>query len=100
MHYLKFVGKVWYFWKNMDDGTRIIGFQPIANDGAKILILGSMPSDMSLQKQQYYGHPRNAFWSIMTSLFAENEKMMCDYSQRKKMLIENNIAVWLSLIHI
>jgi len=71
----------------------ISSFTPIANENAKILILGSMPSDVSLQEQQYYAHQRNAFWPIMSSLFNIGADQK-DYSQRKKMLIENRIALW------
>jgi len=70
----------------------ITGFSPIENKQAEVLILGSMPSEMSLQKQQYYGHQRNAFWPIMQALFNEDSEM--SYSERKKLLIQNNIAVW------
>lgn len=68
------------------------GFPPIADKNAQIVILGSMPSVKSLKQQQYYAHPRNAFWSIMSALF-ELEKEL-DYSQRCEQLISNNIAVW------
>jgi len=54
-----------------------------------------MPSEMSLLKQQYYGHQRNAFWPILLNLF--NKSVRIDeipYSQRKQLLIQNNIAVW------
>ena len=71
----------------------ISGFTAIANKNAKILILGSMPSDVSLQEQEYYAHQRNAFWPIMFSLCNESSERS-DYWQRKKMLIENKIAVW------
>jgi len=78
----------------------IFGFPPIAKENAKILILGSMPSDISLQKQQYYGHQRNAFWPIMLSLFNQVSNLEgIDYSQRKKLLIEQHIAVWDVLQH-
>jgi len=75
--------------------SRISGFAPISNKQAKILVLGSMPSESSIVKQQYYGHPRNAFWPVMLSLFnlpAGFDK--ASYAQRKQLLINNSIAVW------
>ena len=69
-----------------------ISFPPIADDDALILILGSMPSIKSLEQQQYYAHPRNAFWPIMNRLFEITENL--DYSQRCNQLIKNKIAVW------
>lgn len=75
--------------------NNISGFPAIADKNAKLLILGSMPSETSLQKQQYYGHQRNAFWPIMLSLFIEPPTYeSLDYSQRQQLLIKNNIAVW------
>jgi hypoxanthine-DNA glycosylase len=73
----------------------ISGFPPISNKQAKVLILGSMPSEISILKQQYYGHQRNAFWPIMLSLFSQSADFdKTAYSQRKQLLIKNNIAVW------
>ena len=75
--------------------NKIFGFPPIAKENAKILILGSMPSDVSLQKQEYYGHGRNAFWPIMLSLFNETTDFdAANYRQRQNLLIKNRIAVW------
>jgi len=71
----------------------ISGFAPIANEKAKILILGSMPSDVSIKEQKYYAHQRNAFWPIMLSLFNPGSDQN-NYRQRKNMLIKNNIALW------
>jgi hypoxanthine-DNA glycosylase len=45
------------------------GLDPIASPDAKVLILGSLPSQLSLQKQEYYGNPQNAFWRVMGELF-------------------------------
>ena len=75
--------------------SRISGFPPISNKQAKVLILGSMPSEMSILKQQYYGHRRNAFWPIILSLFGQPTDFdKTSYGQRKQLLINNNIAVW------
>jgi double-stranded uracil-DNA glycosylase len=68
------------------------GFAPIISKHAKVLILGSMPGEASLIKQQYYGHPRNAFWPIMNALFTIDPDLC--YLERKQALIENNIAIW------
>ncbi|MFA6163305.1 MAG: DNA-deoxyinosine glycosylase [Methylobacter sp.] len=70
----------------------ITGFAPIVSGNAKVLILGSMPSVASLSKQQYYGHPKNAFWPIMGALFGA-DPVLC-YQLRKEILMANGIAVW------
>ena len=70
----------------------VTGFPPIADNNAVILILGSMPSIKSLQAEQYYAHPRNSFWFIMTKLFASKPDL--DYEQRKALLLQNRIALW------
>ncbi len=70
----------------------LVGFEPIISINAKILILGSMPSTTSINLQQYYGYPRNAFWPIMNALLKGNPDQ--SYSGRKNWLMRNNIAVW------
>lgn len=68
------------------------GFEPIAAADARVLILGTMPSVRSLQKQQYYGHPQNTFWRILFSLW--DRPLPEEYEQRKTFLIEKKIALW------
>jgi len=68
------------------------GFSALEDCNAKVLILGSMPSVQSLKDQQYYAHPRNAFWPIMSAIF-HIEKGSA-YERRCDILIQNHIAVW------
>jgi TDG/mug DNA glycosylase family protein len=68
------------------------GFPPIAEETATVLILGSMPGEESLRKNEYYGHPRNAFWKIMATLFGFDSSMK--YEERTKVLLKNRRVLW------
>jgi hypoxanthine-DNA glycosylase len=70
----------------------IAGFAPIADAGSRVLILGSMPSEASLAKGEYYGHPRNAFWPLVSALFGESFRN--DYAARVDMLLRHGVALW------
>lgn len=67
-------------------------FAPIVDRNATTLILGSMPGVASLEAQQYYAHPRNAFWPIMGSLFGAGPDL--PYDARTARLRSHGIAVW------
>ena len=68
------------------------GLAPIVDDGAQALVLGNMPSVMSLGAQQYYANPRNAFWSITAEVFGFDAS--APYAVRVAALKANGIAVW------
>lgn len=67
-------------------------FSPIASKNAKILILGSMPGDLSLKKQQYYAHPRNAFWGIIQCYLGYSH--LFNYEQQVEQIKKHGIALW------
>jgi TDG/mug DNA glycosylase family protein len=71
---------------------RVEGFSPIAAPGATVLILGSMPGVASLRAQQYYGHPRNAFWPIIGELYGFSAQ--APYASRVQALMQAGVAVW------
>jgi len=68
------------------------GFAPIAAPHATVLILGSLPSQLSLQKHEYYGNPQNAFWRVMGELFDAGPDI--PYPDRAEKLRRHGIAVW------
>jgi len=72
--------------------NRIYGFQPVEDEHARILIVGSMPSVASLDASFYYGHPRNAFWQILAGVFSE--KIPDTTQEKKALLLKNRIALW------
>jgi hypoxanthine-DNA glycosylase len=71
---------------------RIRSFAPIADRRARVLILGSMPGRKSLAQNQYYAHERNAFWSMMGTLFDFDPAS--PYQARIRALRARRIAVW------
>lgn len=72
--------------------AKIIGFPPIANADATVLILGSIPGVRSLEANRYYAHPHNCFWYIVENLLASGLEL--DYLERIELLRKNNIALW------
>ncbi len=64
----------------------IVGLEPT------VLILGSMPSQISLEQQRYYANPNNAFWWLMSQML--NFSLDASYQQRIENLKDSGYAVW------
>lgn len=71
---------------------RLNSFPPVADRNARILILGSMPGQRSLDTQQYYAHPHNAFWKIMGELTGAHPAL--PYAQRLQVMQNAHVALW------
>ena len=67
-------------------------FPPVVGETPRVLILGTLPGQESLRQQQYYAHPRNAFWKILFQIF--KKEFTTDYAKRLIFLMENKIALW------
>lgn len=65
---------------------------PIVDRSTKVLIVGSMPGRQSLEKQQYYGNPRNHFWPIIGEILKVD--IPTDYEKRIELLREHGIGLW------
>lgn len=69
------------------------GFPAVIDDKTEILILGSLPGDVSIRKHQYYGHPGNDFWRLLGRILGEDLQGM-NYQNRLETLKRNKIGLW------
>lgn len=67
-------------------------FAPIYDENSRVLIVGTMASPKSREIGFYYGHPRNRFWKVMSTLL--NEELPLTNKDREALLIRNHIALW------
>lgn len=69
------------------------GLPPSLDNNTHILILGSFPGEASLQAQQYYAHPRNQFWDLLSAVLNQDLRNL-DYPSRLLALRTHRIGVW------
>lgn len=69
------------------------GLPPIIDANARILILGSFPSQASLAARQYYGHRQNQFWRILGAVLGAPLAEM-DYAAKAQAVHRAGIAIW------
>ena len=72
-------------------------FEPLFDENAEILILGSLPSVKSREQGFFYGHKQNRFWRLMARLYGEPEPAYDDIEAKKAIILNNHIALWDSI---
>ena len=75
------------------DSSQLTGLAPVIAADTRILILGSFPGAASLAAQQYYAHPRNQFWSLLTALTGD-DMVTVSYPIRLELLRKHRIGLW------
>lgn len=79
---------------------RLLGLPPVHAPHSRLLLLGSFPGAASLAAGQYYAHPRNQFWPLLSALWgAESPAPGADlralpYAQRLALLQARGLALW------
>lgn len=68
------------------------GLAPIVDDLSSLVVLGSLPGEESLRRQEYYAHPQNQFWRIMSVIVGE--PMPDGYAEKCALLLRHNVALW------
>ena len=67
-------------------------FPPLIWEDSRLLIMGSVPSALSLEKGEFYGNPRNYFWRILFSLYGRQCPQ--EYIEKIALLKEKKIALY------
>ena len=73
--------------------TTLTGLAPVLDASVRILVLGSFPGAASLAAGQYYAHPRNQFWRLISSLVGEDLAAL-PYAERLPRLLAHGVGLW------
>lgn len=86
--------------ENEYDQPRIYSFDPLIQLNTRILILGTIPSVVSLSANMYYANTNNHFWDFMYRIldprFPEEKLVDNNYTKamRYKLLKDHGIGLW------
>ncbi|MEQ1683845.1 MAG: DNA-deoxyinosine glycosylase [Burkholderiaceae bacterium] len=69
------------------------GLGPVVGENTRLVVLGSFPGVASLVAQQYYGHPRNHFWPILSAIW-QIELVPLPYPQRIEAMRARGLGLW------
>lgn len=69
------------------------GLAPVIAPDTRLVVLGSFPGAASLAAQQYYGHPRNHFWRLLSALWNE-DLAGSPYAARLEALRRHRVGLW------
>jgi TDG/mug DNA glycosylase family protein len=68
-------------------------FAPVADAQTRVLVLGSLPGDVSLLRSEYYAHPRNQFWRLMSGVVGI-DLLEQPYGARLAALLSAGVGLW------
>lgn len=73
--------------------STLTGLAPVIDAGVRILVLGSFPGAASLAAGQYYAHPRNQFWRLISAV-VEEDLAALPYAERLPRLLAHGVGLW------
>jgi hypoxanthine-DNA glycosylase len=68
-------------------------FPPVVDANTRVLVLGSLPGEVSLAQSQYYAHKQNRFWSLIGDV-TEEDLSRLDYLARLQALLRHRVGLW------
>ncbi|MCW4463094.1 DNA-deoxyinosine glycosylase [Sphingomonas sp. BT-65] len=68
-------------------------FPPVVDRHVRVLICGSLPGDRSLAARQYYAHPQNQFWRLISAVIGR-DLVTLTYPERLAALLGAYVGLW------
>lgn len=68
-------------------------FPPVVDGRTQVLILGSLPGEVSLAQSQYYANRQNRFWKLLGDILGADLVSM-DYPVRLQTLLDHHFGLW------
>ncbi len=68
-------------------------FPPVTRPDTRLLVLGSLPGAVSLERQQYYAHKQNQFWRLIGAVI-ERDLVDLPYERRLEALLAAHVGLW------
>ena len=69
------------------------GLAPGVDPRTRLGVLGSFPGAASLAAGQYYGHPRNHFWRLLSTLW-DDDLVALAYADRLAAIARRGLGLW------
>ncbi len=73
--------------------TLLQGLSPEIDSRTRLVVLGSFPSVASLQAGEYYAHPRNHFWPLLSAIWGVDLRALA-YRERLKVALQHGLGIW------
>ena len=68
-------------------------FPPVVDQRARVLVLGSLPGEISLARGQYYANPQNQFWRLIGEVVGA-DLVSLGYEARLERLLQAGVGLW------
>lgn len=69
------------------------GLAPVIDAHTRIIVLGSFPGAASLAAGQYYAHPRNQLWRLLSAVLGDDLASL-PYCERLPRLLAHGVGLW------
>jgi hypoxanthine-DNA glycosylase len=73
--------------------ARKTSFAPVVDARTRLLVLGSLPGEVSLAQGQYYAHPQNQFWRLIGAVIGRDLAPL-PYDERLQALLAAGVGLW------